>query len=71
MLNQGVAEANPELGIAGIATHCILQDSDSIRTVPVPGQCLGNAEPRLGGGKITKEGVASLGQREDFSSFTA
>ncbi len=61
MIDERVAEADPQLGIPGIATDGILEDSDRILALAVAGERLGDPKPALGRGEMAEEGVAGVG----------
>ena len=65
MVDQRIAEADPQLRVAGIAAHGVLQDADGIFAVAVARERFGDPKPALRRREMAEEGVARLGQRED------
>ena len=61
MIDERVAEADPQLGVPGIATDGILEDSDRIFAFAVAGERLGDPKPALGRGEMAEECVAGVG----------
>src|SRR5438270_10379461 len=71
MVHEGIAEADPELLIGGIAPASVAQDSNRIFRLAVPGERLGHQEPRFLGAEVAEESMASLRQRHDLAFVAA
>src|SRR6185312_1163780 len=69
MIDESIAETNPQLRVAGIALDCVLEDSDGVVALAVAGERLGHAEPAFGRRELAEEGMASLRQREDVAGL--
>jgi len=69
MVDQRIAKTDPQLRIAGIPRHCVLENADRVLASSVACQCLGNSKPALGRSEIAEEGVACVGQRKDVMAF--
>src|SRR3954467_11077361 len=64
VIDQRITKSNPQLRIAGIAFHRILQDSDRVLAVPVALERFGHAQPAFGGREMAEYSVSSVGQWE-------
>ena len=69
MIDERIAETDPQLRIGGVTANGILQDVDRILALTIAGEGFGNPQPAFRGRELAEERVARLGQREDVSLF--
>src|SRR5579884_71494 len=71
MIDQGIAKANPELGVPRVPPNGIFQNADRVFALAVAFQRFGHPKPALRRREIAVEGVPSVGKRKDVMSLAA
>src|SRR5205085_6376321 len=67
MIDQRIAQTDPQLCVARVFLHCVLQDPDGILALPVPSERFGHPQPALSGREMTVKGVARVSEGEDVA----
>jgi hypothetical protein len=60
MIDQGIAETNPQLGITWIAAGSVLQNSNGVSALSIARKRLRNAQPALGRGEVPEKCVSRV-----------
>src|SRR5205085_9802543 len=69
MIDQRIAETDPQLWIAGIFLHGILQDADGVFTLAIAFQSLGHAQPAFSRREIAEESVTGVCEWKDVMTL--
>src|SRR3954454_20784284 len=67
MIDQRVAEPDPQLRVTGIAPDGILQDADRVLALAIARERFGHPEPGFGGREMAEESVTGIRQWEDVA----
>jgi hypothetical protein len=71
MIDQRIAEPNPQLRVGGIALNRVLEDVDRVRAIAAACKRLGHHQPAFRRREIAEKGMAGLGQRDHVASLAA
>jgi len=69
MVDERIAEPNPQLGIPGIFADGILKQANGVLGVPAARETVGQSEPGFFGTEIAEKSVARCAKRYDFASL--
>src|SRR4051812_18785332 len=71
MVDQGVAEPDPQLRIAGVAAHSVLENADRVLAITCARKRFGDSQPAFRRRELAEKGVPCLGQLQDVAALAA